>query len=203
MLQRPKPRLILASGSVSRRMVLEAAGLRVAIRPSNVDEATIKRRALADAEGAETAALRLADSKARAVALDEPDALVIGADQILVCDGVWFDKPADLAAAREQLRTLRGRAHVLVTAIVCHEGEQRVWQHVAMPRLVMRDFSDAFLDEYLALEGDAVTSTVGSYRLEGLGAHLFASIEGEHAAILGLPLLALLAFLRQQGILVG
>jgi septum formation protein len=203
MLQRPKPRLILASGSVSRRMVLEAAGLQVAIRPSNVDEATIKRRALADAEGAETAALRLADSKARAVALDEPDALVIGADQILVCDGVWFDKPADLAAAREQLRTLRGRAHVLVTAIVCHEGEQRVWQHVAMPRLVMRDFSDAFLDEYLALEGDAVTSTVGSYRLEGLGAHLFASIEGEHAAILGLPLLALLAFLRQRGILVG
>jgi septum formation protein len=203
MLQRPKPRLILASGSVSRRMVLEAAGLRVAIRPSNVDEATIKRRALADAEGAETAALRLADSKARAVALDEPDALVIGADQILVCNGVWFDKPPDLAAAREQLRTLRGRAHVLVTAIVCHEGEQRVWQHVAMPRLVMRDFSDAFLDEYLALEGDAVTSTVGSYRLEGLGAHLFASIEGEHAAILGLPLLALLAFLRQQGILVG
>lgn len=203
MLQRPKPRLILASGSVSRRMVLEAAGLQVAIRPSNVDEATIKRRALADAEGAETAALRLADSKARAVALDEPDALVIGADQILVCDGVWFDKPADLAAAREQLRTLRGRAHVLVTAIVCHQGEQRVWQHVAMPRLVMRDFSDAFLDEYLALEGDAVTSTVGSYRLEGLGAHLFASIEGEHAAILGLPLLALLAFLRQRGILVG
>jgi septum formation protein len=203
MLQRPKPRLILASGSVSRRMVLEAAGLQVAIRPSNVDEATIKRRALADAEGAETAALRLADSKARAVALDEPDALVIGADQILVCNGVWFDKPPDLAAAREQLRTLRGRAHVLVTAIVCHEGEQRVWQHVAMPRLVMRDFSDAFLDEYLALEGDAVTSTVGSYRLEGLGAHLFASIEGEHAAILGLPLLALLAFLRQQGILVG
>lgn len=203
MLQRPKPRLILASGSVSRRMVLEAAGLQVAIRPSNVDEATIKRRALADAEGAETAALRLADSKARAVALDEPDALVIGADQILVCNGVWFDKPADLAAAREQLRTLRGRAHVLVTAIVCHQGEQRVWQHVAMPRLVMRDFSDAFLDEYLALEGDAVTSTVGSYRLEGLGAHLFASIEGEHAAILGLPLLALLAFLRQRGILVG
>jgi septum formation protein len=203
MLQRPKPRLILASGSVSRRMVLEAAGLQVAIRPSNVDEATIKRRALADAEGAETAALRLADSKARAVALDEPDALVIGADQILVCDGVWFDKPADLAAAREQLRTLRGRAHVLVTAIVCHEGEQRVWQHVAMPRLVMRDFSDAFLDEYLALEGDAVTSTVGSYRLEGLGAHLFASIEGEHAVILGLPLLGLLAFLRQRGLLVG
>jgi septum formation protein len=158
---------------------------------------------LADAEGAETAALRLADSKARAVALDEPDALVIGADQILVCNGVWFDKPADLAAAREQLRTLRGLAHVLVTAIVCHQGEQRVWQHVAMPRLVMRDFSDAFLDEYLALEGDAVTSTGGSYRLEGLGAHLFASIEGEHAAILGLPLLALLAFLRQQGILVG
>jgi septum formation protein len=203
MLQRPKPRLILASGSVSRRMVLEASGLHVSIRPSNVDEAAIKRRALADAESAETAALRLADSKARAVALDEPDALVIGADQILVCDGVWFDKPADVAAAREQLRTLRGRAHVLVTAIVCHEGEQHVWQHVEIPRLVMRDFSDAFLDEYLALEGAAVTSTVGSYRLEGLGAHLFASIEGEHAAILGLPLLALLAFLRRRGILVG
>jgi septum formation protein len=119
-----------------------------------------------------------------------------------VCETAWFDKPADRDAAREQLLALRGRRHTLVTAVVCHAQQQRVWQHVASPRLVMRQFSPTFLDAYLAAEGEAVTGSVGAYRLEGLGIHLFTSVESEHSAILGLPLLPLLAFLREWGVLI-
>jgi septum formation protein len=103
--------------------------------------------------------------------------------------------------AREHLRRLRGRRHTLVTAVVCQRGQTPLWHHVAAPLLTMRDFSDAFLDAYLAAEGKALLASVGAYRLEGLGVHLFDRIEGEHAAILGLPLLALCGFLRQHGVL--
>lgn len=196
MLQYPRPRLILASASASRRALMAAAGLSFEVRPADVDEAAIKQEARAEGVGAEVAALRLADAKAAAVAREEPDALVIGADQILVCDGVWFDKPVDVAAAGDQLRALRGRVHVLVTAVVCHQGVARVWHEIASPRLTMRGFSDEFLDCYLAAEGVAVVSTVGAYRLEGRGVQLFDAVEGEHSAVLGLPMLRLLAFLR-------
>ena len=203
MLQRPSPRLVLASASASRRAVLAGAGLAFDVRPADADEASVKQTAQAEGVGAEVAALRLADLKAAAVARQAPDALVIGADQILVCDGVWFDKPADVFAAREQLRALRGRVHALVTAVVCHRGGVRVWHRIAMPHLTMRDFSDDFLDCYLAAEAEAVTTTVGAYRLEGLGAHLFAVIDGDYSAILGLSLLPLLAFLRETQVLVA
>jgi septum formation protein len=197
MLQRAGPRIILASASASRRALLAAAGLTFDVQAADVDEAMVKRDALVEGVNAETAALRLADLKA-AVVRHESDALVIGADQILVCNGVWFDKPVDATAARDQLRALRGRCHVLVTAVVCHQGAIRVWDYVAMPRLVMRDFSDVFLDQYLAAEGDAVISAVGAYRLEGRGIQLFDAVEGEHTAVLGLPMLPLLAFLRSM-----
>jgi len=197
--QRPDPRLILASASASRRALLSAAGLVFEVCPSGVDEAAVKQAA----GDAMAAALELADLKARAVAVREPGALVIGADQILVCDGVWYDKPVSVAAAAEQLRTLRGRTHELATAVVCHEGDRRVWHHVEAPRLTMRNFGDAFLHAYLAAEGESVTSTVGAYRIEGLGAHLFASIQGDHSSVLGLPLLPLLEFLRRRGALIA
>jgi septum formation protein len=201
MFQRPVPRLILASASASRRAVLEAAGLTFAVRPAPIDEAGPRRAARMRGESADEAALILAGLKARHVALSEPDALVIGADQILVCGDRWFDKPADAAAAAEQLRTLWGRRHTLATAVVCQQGDQRLWHNVVGPGLVMREFSDAFLAAYLAAEGSTVTTTVGAYRLEGRGVHLFERIEGEHAAILGLPLLELLGFLRRHGVL--
>jgi septum formation protein len=203
MLQLPQPPLILASASSSRRNLLAAAGLRFEIEPARVDEGAVKRAARADGRGAAGAALALADLKAARVADQNPTALVIGADQILVCDGAWFDKPEDQVAARAQLATLRGRSHTLATAVVCHRGAARVWHHLAEPRLTMRDFSDAFLDAYLAAEGDAVTSTVGAYRLEERGAHLFNQVDGDHAAILGLPLLPLLCFLRHHGLLIA
>ena len=203
MLQRPAPRLILASASTSRRALLAAAGLSFAVQPAPIDEAAAKRSARASGATAAEAALLLADLKARHVAQAAPDAMVIGADQILVCDGAWFDKPPDIAAAREQLRTLRGRSHQLATAVVCQAGQTRVWHHIAQPHLTMRDASDAFIDAYLQAEGDDVTGTVGAYRLEGRGAHLFIRVEGEHSAVLGLPLLPLLGFLRQHGVLMS
>jgi septum formation protein len=201
MLQRPAPRLILASQSAARQAVLLAAGLTFAVCPAGIDEAEVKRDARANGASAEDAALTLATLKAQRVAQCDPEALVIGADQILVSGSDWFNKPIDVQAAGEQLRALRGRSHVLATAAVCQHGERRVWDHVATPRLTMRRFSDGFLDAYLAAEGAGATTTVGAYRLEGRGVHLFGRVEGEHAAILGLPLLALLEFLRLYGVL--
>jgi len=193
----PAPRLVLASASTARRALLEAAGLAFDVRPARIDEDAVKRAARAEGCGPAQAALRLAGLKAACI--HDPEALVIGADQILECEGTWFDKPADLAAARAQLRALRGRRHVLHTAAVCHRGGAEMWRHLAAPSLVMRHFSDAFVDRYLALEGERVTASVGAYRLEGPGIQLFDEIEGEHATILGLPLLALLRLLRQHG----
>ncbi|WP_245211623.1 Maf family protein [Neoroseomonas oryzicola] len=201
MMQADLPRIVLASASTARRAVLEAAGLRFEALPAAVDEAEIKAAAQAEGIPPADAALMLADAKAERIARRDPEALVIGCDQLLVCEGVWFDKPADLPAARAQLQALRGRTHDLVTAVVCHRHGGRVWQHVAVPRMTMRDFSNAFLDAYLAAEGEVLTRSVGAYRLEGLGAQLFARIQGDQPAILGVPLLPLLAFLRQHGVL--
>lgn len=199
MIQATAPALVLASQSPARAAVLRAAGLRFEQRPARIDEAAVKAAMQAEAASAAECALMLAGLKAARIRDD--DALVIGSDQILVCEDAWFDKPADLASARAQLERLRGRVHELVTAVVCHRAGQEVWRHVARPHLAMRRFSDEFLDRYLDAEGDAVLSSVGAYRLESLGVHLFDRIEGEHAAILGLPLLATLGFLRQHGVL--
>ena len=195
-------RLILASQSRFRAGLLAAAGVAVETMPAHVDEADVKQAARAEGASAEETALLLASLKAERIARQHPDALVIGGDQMLVCDGTWFDKPPDMAAARAQLLALRGKAHTLVTAVLCQRGGQRVWQHIAKPKLVMRDFSEPFLDQYLALEGEVLTTTVGAYRVEGPGLQLFDRIEGEHSEIVGLPMLALLGFLRQHGVLV-
>ena len=200
-LQAAAPRLILASGSPSRAALLRGAGLAFEVRPAAVDEAEVKGRARAEGALADTTALLLAELKAHVIARLDPEALVIGADQLLVCDDRWFDKPADMAEARAHLLALRGRTHTLVTAVLCQHGAHRLWHHIARPRLTMRPFSDAFLADYLALEGANLTTTVGGYRLEGPGAHLFDAIAGDHSAILGLPLLPLLAFLRRHGVL--
>jgi septum formation protein len=202
-LQATTPRLMLASASTARRSVLEAAGLRFEAVAAAVDEATIKESAQAEGIPPNDAALMLADAKAERIARRDPEALVIGCDQLLVCEGRWFDKPVDVAAARSQLQALRGRSHVLVTAIVCHRHGGRIWQHVATPRLTMRDVSDTFLDAYLDTEAAHVTQSVGAYRIEGPGVMLFSKVDGEHAAILGVPLLALLGFLRQHGVLLS
>ena len=143
--------------------------------------------------------LALAEAKAVRVAARRERALVIGADQMLVLGRRWFDKPAKPAEAREHLLALRGRRHELVTAVCVARDGTVLWRHLERPGLVMRDFSDAFLDAYLATVGDDVLTTVGAYRLEGRGVQLMARIEGDYFSILGLPLLPLLDFLRGRG----
>lgn len=197
------PPLVLASSSSTRAALLRAAGLPFVTQPAAVDEASLKEAAQAENLPPAEAAMLLADAKAERVARrmlrEEPEALVIGADSLLVCEGRWFDKPEGLEGARAQLQDLRGRTHELVSAVVCWRHGARIWHHATTCRLSMRDFSDTFLEAYLAAEGEEVTYSVGAYRLEGLGMHLFRAVEGEHAAILGLPMLPLLDFLRQHG----
>ncbi len=190
--------LVLASGSAIRLALLSGAGLSVTAAPAAIDEAAIK--AAAQAEGGDVAetALLLAEMKARRVARTRPETLVIGADQILVRDREWFDKPEDLAAAAAQLRRLAGGWHELVSAVVCWRGGTVLWRHVARPRLRMRPLSEAVIAAYLAAEGARVLSSVGAYRLEGPGIQLFDAIEGDYFSVLGLPLLPLLGFLRQH-----
>jgi len=201
MIQASSPTLILASQSTARAALLTAAGLRFEARPARVDEAAVKQACRAEDLDAADTALTLAGLKAERIR--DSQAMVIGADQLLVCGDAWFDKPDSIDGARNHLRALRGQTHRLVTAVVCVRGGQEVWRHVTEPRLRMRGFSDAFLEAYLDAEGDAVLSCVGAYRLEGLGVHLFDSVQGEHAAILGLPMLPLLGFLRQHGLMLS
>jgi septum formation protein len=159
----------------------------------------MKRVARLRQAAAGEAALALA--RAKAAVPDCPGAIVIGCDQILVCGQTWYDKPADMAAARAQLMALRGQTHTLETACVAMRNGAEIFHDVATPRLTMRAFSDGFLDAYLAAEGEAVLGSVGAYRLEGPGIQLFEQMEGDHSAILGLPLLPLLGFLRSCGII--
>jgi septum formation protein len=194
-------RLILASSSPTRHRLLADAALEFTVEPARIDEATIKARFMADGRTASDCALDLAEAKARQIGADYPCDLVIGADQILVCGGTWFDKPANLADARCQLRALCGGTHQLVTAACVVQGQACIWQGKTSAKLTMRKFSDTFLETYLAAEGAAVLGSVGAYRLEGRGIQLFAQVEGDYFAILGLPLLELIGFLRERGAL--
>ncbi|MBB3263013.1 septum formation protein [Azospirillum sp. OGB3] len=195
------PIVVLASGSRTRAEMLERAGVRVSLAPAAVDEEEIKLAARAEGAPVEDVAEALAELKAQRVTRKHPGALVIGADQMLECEGRWFDKPADREAARAQLQDLRGKTHRLVScAVVIRDGE-RLWHHVDRARLTMRPFSDAFLESYLNAAGDDVLGSVGAYHLEGLGAQLFHRVDGDFFTILGLPLLPLLGFLRVHGVI--
>jgi septum formation protein len=195
------PPVVLASASAARARMLVAAGVPFERRPAAVDEAALKEALRAEGASAEDAAVALAELKAQHVARLAPAAIVLGADQILTCAGRWFDKPRNRAEARAQLGELAGRRHELATAVVAFLGGARVWHHLAVPRLWLRPCSPEFLDAYLDAAAEAVLESVGAYQIERLGAQLFARIEGDHFAVLGLPLLPLLEFLREQGVL--
>ncbi|SMF08963.1 septum formation protein [Tistlia consotensis] len=194
------PDLVLASASGSRRRLLGAAGLAFEALAAGVDESEVKESL--KAEGAEPiqAAETLAELKAARIAAQRPGALVIGADQLLACEGRWYDKPADLAAAADQLLALAGHTHSLETAVCVVQNGTRLWHHNAVCRLTMRPFDRAFVDRYLAAVGPAALESVGGYQLEGLGVQLFSRIQGDFFEILGLPLLPLLGFLRDRGV---
>jgi septum formation protein len=193
-------RIILASGSAIRRKLMEDAGIEFEVIAKPVDEAAIKETMLAESARLQDIADALAEAKSLRVSRIEPG-LVIGADQIMVMDGQLFDKPKDINAARERLKLMRGKTHYLVGAVVISENGSPVWRHLAKTKLTMRDFSDAFLEDYLKAEGELVTKSVGAYRFEGLGAQLFSHVEGDFFSILGLSLLPVMDYLRMRGAL--
>lgn len=196
----PQP-LVLASKSEVRGKMLAAAGLRIEIRPAPIDE----RAAEAKAGTTDAAAIAryLARAKADAVAPDVPGYLVLGADQTLARGSARFSKPADRAEALEQLRSLRGRTHELHSALALVRDGKLIFDCVDSARLTMRNVSDRFLEDYLGMAGDTALASVGGYQLEGIGIHLFERVEGDYFTILGLPLLLLLSFLRQNKLVDG
>jgi septum formation protein len=189
--------LVLASKSAIRHALLRDAGIPVEVVPADIDERAIEQSV--DTGDAGDIAALLAREKARAVAARLSERLVLGADQTLALGARRFSKPPDLAAARDQLKALRGQTHELHTAIALLREGAVVFEHREVARLTMRTFSDTFLESYLAVMGSAVTASVGGYQLEKAGIQLFERIDGDHFVILGLPLVALLDFLRQSG----
>lgn len=180
-------------------MLLSSAGLDFDCEASAVDEAEVKAR-LSDLPLADVAS-ELARCKALEVSHRLADAIVIGADQTLEFDGTGFDKPADAQAAREQLLKLRGRSHHLHSALCCSRNADILWQHRSTATLTMRSFSDAELAWYMEHAGEKLVQSVGGYQIEGPAIQLFSRIEGDYFTILGLPMLPLLQFLREQRIL--
>jgi nucleoside triphosphate pyrophosphatase len=191
--------VILASASTARAELLRSAGVDFIVEPAAVDESLLKGEARRRGDSAIDCASALAAAKACVVSRRHPEALVIGADQILAVGTEWFDKPADLADACAQLRALRGRTHRLETAAVVARDEVLLWRSTSASEMRMRRFSDAFIEAYVAAEGEALLGSVGAYRLEGRGVQLFSRIAGDHFAVLGLPLMELLGFLREHG----
>lgn len=190
--------LILASASGVRARLLREAGLRFGVRPADIEETELKAELRAKGIGNEQVAAALAEAKALNVSQASPQALVLGCDQVLVCGNRLFDKPRDMSEARENLLFLRGKPHTLISACALAQGGKVVWQHEERATLVMRTFTDAFLDTYLKSQGAAVLSSVGCYQLEGRGAQLFDKVEGDFFSILGLPLIPVLGALRHR-----
>jgi len=192
-------RLILASKSAARRAVLTDAGVPFTVQVADVDEDALKTPGV---DPVELAAV-LARAKALAVSRHDAEAWVLGADQTLAFGGGLVSKAPSLAAARERLIAMRGRTHQLHSGAALARNGQVVWSGVDTVEMRMRDFSDAFLDAYLAAEGEALLSCVGSYRLEGLGSQLFEAVEGDYFTVLGLPLWPVLAELRRAGVIIS
>lgn len=191
--------LILASGSETRLALLRGAGLDVTAILPRVDEESVKQSLMAEGASPRDLADTLAEMKARKVAERHPEALVLGCDQVLDFDGQVWGKPESPELARDQLRAMRGQEHQLLSALVLYDKTQPIWRHVDVARLTMRDFSDDWLDGYIARNWDQIRHCAGGYQLESEGIRLFSAVQGDYFGILGLPLLPLLSYLGQRG----
>ncbi|MDB5658582.1 MAG: septum formation protein Maf [Cypionkella sp.] len=194
----PRP-LILASASSIRLQLLRNAGLEVSAQPARIDEEAIRQSLEAGAASPRDIADALAEMKARKLAEKNPDALVLGCDQVLAFKGRTYGKPETPDEARAQLTTFRNQTHQLISALVLYDAGQPIWRHISQASLTMRDLSDSYLDGYLARNWHSLRSSVGGYKLEEEGVRLFSAIEGDYFTILGLPLLPLIGYLGMRG----
>lgn len=195
-----RPKLILASASKTRRSMLDKAGVPFTAVAADLDEAAIKNHCHRGKKSAQETALALARAKAEKIAMQHPQDWVLGADQMLECEGHWFDKAQDRAQAEAQLAFLSGKTHRLITAAVLMKGDA-TWERIESASLTMRGLTPDFVKEYCDRLGQSLYGSVGCYALEGLGAQLFQKIEGDFFVILGLPLLPLLEALRERELL--
>ena len=202
----PTGDLILASASATRVKILEDAGLGFSQYPVSIDESAIRAAAIAEAIPAKDIAVTLAEMKAAVAVqcLDEenlvPPTYVVGCDQILVFDDIIYSKPKDIVTAKSQLSALSGKTHQLLTAVVLFQYGKRIWHHLSVADMTMRQFDDDFIDSYLEQLGVAAFFSPGCYQIESIGAQLFSQIKGCYYGILGVPLLELMAILREHGL---
>ena len=195
--------LVLASQSSSRRAMLDAAGVRHRALPAHIDELSVKTALLAQGQPPRNLADALAELKAIKISRAHSSAVVIGSDSIVSVDGHCFDKPHGREQAADHLAAFSGKALVLTSAVVVAEGGQPVWRHVEQARLSVRSLSPDFIEAYLDAEWPAISHCVGCFRMEAMGAQLFSAIKGDHFTILGMPLIPLLGYLRQRGVILS
>lgn len=191
--------IVLASGSKIRAEMLRNANVPFEVMTAPVDEELIRESLEAEGTSPRDIADSLAEAKAQRVSAKLPGALVLGCDQVLDFDREVFTKPKDQDDAIAQLKRLRNNRHTLLSAAVIYENGKPVWRHVGMVRLLMRDFSDAFLKDYVNRNWDSIRHTVGCYQLEGEGVRLFTRVDGDYFTVLGMPLLEILAYLTLRG----
>jgi septum formation protein len=191
--------LILASGSEIRAQLLSKANLGYDVVKPRVDEDMIRRSLQAEGASPRDVADALAEAKARKVSLKRPEAIVLGCDQVLDFQGTIFSKPESVEDARNQLLMLRGNRHMLLSAAVIYQNGEPLWRFVGVVRLFMRQFSDAFLDDYLTRNFDSIRHSVGGYKLEEEGVRLFEKIDGDYFTVLGMPLVEILSYLTLRG----
>ncbi len=194
-------KIILASGSQTRADLMRGAGLTFDVRAANIDERAVEAALSVDDMLPEDIATLLAESKAKQVSNLESGAMIIGADQVLALGDERFNKPVDMDAARRQLLALSGKTHSLHSAVVCVKDGETLWRHVSTAHLTMRAFDGVTVGRYLARAGEDALKSVGCYQLEGVGIQLFDRLEGDYFTILGMPMLPLLAFLRDRSLL--
>lgn len=197
--------LILASGSKGRADILNGTGLQFSQIVADVDEAGLRDALYAKNENVspEEIAMVLGKAKAEIVSQSHLEAYVIGADQVLDFQGKIYEKPASIEQARENLLAFKGGEHYLHSAVCVFKNGVPIFEHIATATMTIRDFSEEFLDKYLEVAGDSVKTSVGAYRLEETGIHMFEAIEGDYFTILGLPVLPLLAFLRKENLVIS
>ncbi|NOE33736.1 MULTISPECIES: nucleoside triphosphate pyrophosphatase [unclassified Ruegeria] len=193
--------ILLASGSAIRAHLLENAGVPFTVQTARVDEETAKRALLAESASPRDIADTLAEMKARKVSDKNPGAMVMGCDQVLDFDGQLLSKPENPEQAVAQLKAMRGKRHMLLSAAVIYQDGEPIWRHVGQVRLRMRASSDAYLKDYVSRNWDSIRHAVGAYKLEEEGVRLFATIDGDYFNVLGMPLLELLNFLAVKGVI--